>query len=79
MTERKLLEYLRCHRGPQHIGVVANVVRSSVVTVLALSIGLRKRGLIEIQACPTGLRLQIPENDSADEIAIVDMRIPAAA
>jgi hypothetical protein len=79
MTERKLLEYLRCHRGPQHIGVVANVIRSSVVTVLALSMGLRKRGLIKIQACPTGFHLQIPENHSADEIAIAHMRIPAAA
>jgi hypothetical protein len=79
MTERKLLEYLRCHRGPQHIGVVANVIRSSVATVLALSMGLRKRGLIKIQACPTGFHLQIPENQSADEIAIVHMRIPAAA
>jgi hypothetical protein len=79
MIERKLLEYLRCHRRPQHIDVVANVIRSSVDTVLGLSMGLRKRGLIEIQASPTGFHLQIPENHSADEVTKVPTLIPIAA
>jgi hypothetical protein len=79
MTERKLLQYLRCHRGPQHVGVLASVVRSSVATVLGLSTGLRKRGLIEIRAYPSGFHLQLPENPSANEVTTVCTPIPTAA
>jgi hypothetical protein len=60
MTEEKLLQYLRCHQGLQHLGVVANANRCSVARVLELSMDLRKRGLIEIQACPSGFHLRIP-------------------
>jgi hypothetical protein len=59
MTEEKLLQYLRCHQGLQHIGVVANGNRCSVARVLELSMDLRKRGMIEIRAYSSGFHLQI--------------------
>jgi hypothetical protein len=58
MTEEKLLKYLRYHQGLQHIGVVANVNSCSVARVLELSMDLRKRGLIQIRAYPSGFHLQ---------------------
>jgi hypothetical protein len=65
ITEEKLLQYLRCHKGLQHIGVVANSNRCSVVRVLELSMKLRSRGLIEIRAYESGFHLQMPGNCSA--------------
>ena len=59
MTEEKLLQYLRCHQGLQHIGVVANANRCSVARVLELSMDLRKKGLIEIRAYESGFHLQM--------------------
>jgi hypothetical protein len=59
MTEEKLLQYLRCHQGLQHIGVVANANRCSVGRVLELSLDLRKRGLIEVRAYSSGFHLQL--------------------
>ncbi|HXM01152.1 MAG TPA: hypothetical protein VN939_01025 [Chthoniobacterales bacterium] len=59
MTEEKLLQYLRCHQGLQHIGVVANANRCSVGRVLELSLALRKTGLIEVRAYSSGFHLQL--------------------
>jgi hypothetical protein len=59
MTEEKLLQYLRSHKGLQHIGVVANSNMCSVPRVLEVSMNLRKRGLIEVRAYSTGFHLQI--------------------
>jgi hypothetical protein len=59
MTEEKLLQYLRCHQGLRHIGVVANANSCSVARVLELSMDLRKRGLVEVRAYSSGFHLQI--------------------
>ena len=70
MTEEKLLQYLRCHQGLQHIGVVASANRCSVARVLELSMDLRKRGLIEIRAYESGFHLQMPGICSAAGAAV---------
>lgn len=79
MTEERLLQYLRCHQGLQHIGVVANANRCSVARVLELSMDLRKRGLIEIRAYESGFHLQMPGGCSAAGARNAHSRIPRLA
>jgi hypothetical protein len=79
MTEEKLMQYLRCHQGLQHIGVVANANRCSVARVLELSMDLRKRGLMEIRAYESGFHLQMPASCSAAGPRNAHSRIPRPA
>jgi hypothetical protein len=59
MTEERLLQYLRYHKGLQHIGVVANANGCSVSRILELSMDLRKRGLVDVRAYSSGFHLQV--------------------
>jgi hypothetical protein len=59
MTEERLLQYLRCHKGLQPIGVVANANGCSVSRILEVSMDLRKRGLIDVRAYSSGFHLQV--------------------